>query len=87
MSKQNQIEQYINTIVGGTITTASLCVAAGCTLPTVLSYIKNNPHRFEKVKRGTYTILAAKQEMQAGSTSSVAVETPLAIVDSNTFDW
>lgn len=56
MSKQQSIENYINTIVGATVTTSALCAATKCTLPTVLSFIKNNPHRFEKVKRGTYTI-------------------------------
>ena len=87
MSKQQNIERYINTIVGGTVTTTSLCLSVGCTLPTVLTYIKNNPDRFEKVKRGTYTILAAKQQMQASSASSMTVETPLTVIDSNTFDW
>lgn len=59
MTKQNTIQQYIDTIIGGTITTKSLCQATGCTLPTVLTFIKNHPDRFEKVKRGTYTIRQA----------------------------
>jgi len=56
MSKQQAIEDYINTIVGATVTTSALVMATKCSLPTVLSYIKNNPTRFEKVKRGTYTV-------------------------------
>lgn len=59
MSKQQDIHNYINTIVGATVTTSSLCIACKCTLPTVLTYIKNNPNRFEKVSRGSYRILAA----------------------------
>lgn len=59
MSKQQVIEDYINTIVGGTVTTSALVQATKCSLPTVLSYIKNNPSRFEKVKRGTYMVRAA----------------------------
>lgn len=59
MSKQQSIEDYINTVIGATVTTSALATATKCSLPTVLSYIKNNSHRFEKVKRGTYTIKAA----------------------------
>lgn len=59
MSKQKDIEEYINTIVGATVTTSALCTACKCTLPTILTFIKNNPHRFEKTKRGTYTIKGA----------------------------
>jgi hypothetical protein len=59
MSKQQVIEDYINTIIGGTVSTTALVQATNCSLPTVLSYIKNNPSRFEKVKRGTYLIKAS----------------------------
>jgi hypothetical protein len=70
MSKQNDIETYINTITGATVTTAALCDACKCTLPTVLTFIKNNPNRFEKVKRGTYTVKA----IMLTQTSEVFVE-------------
>lgn len=62
MSKQNTIEQYINTIIGGTVTTKSLCQATGTTLPTVLTFIRKNPQRFQRVARGSYTILAASTQ-------------------------
>lgn len=70
MSKQKDIEDYINTIVGATVTTNALCTACKCTLPTILAFIKNNPHRFEKVKRGTYSIKGAAA---ISTTSSAAV--------------
>lgn len=71
MSKQQVIEQYINTIVGGTVTTAALVQATKCSLPTVLSYIRKNPSRFEKVKRGTYIIRA-----NVTSSNNMAPQTP-----------
>ena len=59
MSKQKDIETYINTIVGATVTTTALATASKCSLPTVLAYIKNNPQRFTRVSRGKYTINAS----------------------------
>ena len=59
MAKAQDIENYINTIVGATVTTNALCTSCKCTLPTVLTYIRNNPSRFEKAGRGKYTIKAA----------------------------
>jgi len=58
MSKHIHISSYINTIVGATVTTKALCSSCGCTLPTTLAYIKNNPNRFEKIGHGKYTIQA-----------------------------
>lgn len=58
-SKQNAIATYIDTIIGGTVTTKALCESTGTTLPTVLSFIRNNSSRFEKAGRGKYTIRAA----------------------------
>ena len=56
MSKQQNIQAYIDTIIGTTITTKSLCLACNCTLPTMLAYIKNNPKRFSKIAHGKYAI-------------------------------
>jgi hypothetical protein len=58
MTKQHNIQAYIDTIVGGIVTTKSLSLATSCTLPTLLTFIKNNPNRFRKVKHGTYLILS-----------------------------
>jgi len=58
MSKHSNISTYINTIVGATVTTKALCASCNCTLPTILTYIKSNANRFEKVGRGKYTIKA-----------------------------
>lgn len=57
MSKQQDIENYINTSVNTQISTKVIAQMCNCTLPTVLTFIKNNPHRFEKVSRGQYRIL------------------------------
>lgn len=58
MSKSQNIEDYINTVIGATITTTALAASSNCSLPTVLSYIRNNPSRFEKAGRGKYLIKA-----------------------------
>ena len=58
MSKTQNIQAYIDTIIGATVTTKALCASAGCTLPTLLTYIRNNPFRFEKAGHGKYTIKA-----------------------------
>lgn len=58
MTKQQNIQAYIDTIIGGTVTTKSLALATGCTLPTLLTFIRNNSDRFKKVKHGTYLILS-----------------------------
>ena len=50
------IESFINDKVGQTITPAQIIDAVQCTAPTAYSYIKNNPHRFEKVSAGQYRI-------------------------------
>jgi len=59
MTKQQNIQAYIDTIIGGTVTTKSLSLATSCTLPTLLTFIKNNPNRFRKIKHGTYLILSS----------------------------
>ena len=58
MSKTQNIQAYIDTIIGATVTTKALCTSAGCTLPTMLTYIRNNPSRFEKAGHGKYIIKA-----------------------------
>jgi hypothetical protein len=58
MSKSQNIQTYIDTIVGATVTTKALCASCNCTLPTLLTYIRNNPSRFEKAGHGKYVIKA-----------------------------
>jgi len=83
LSKQTRIQEYVNTIVGATVTTKSLCISCNCTLPTVLTYINNNPQRFQKTGHGSYRILA----------ESIAVEqvasrpSPQIGLNHTTFDW
>ena len=65
MTKQQNIQAYIDTIIGGTVTTKSLALATGCTLPTLLTFIRNNSDRFKKVKHGTYLILSPTEPIQS----------------------
>jgi len=84
MSKQKIIDDFINENVGLTFSTRQLCTLCNCTLPTVLSYIKQNDARFTKVKRGIYTInasIASIVESVAAEQSSQTMST------SNVFDW
>jgi hypothetical protein len=74
MAKKDSIEQYINTIVGATVTTKALCTATGCSLPTVLSFIKENASRFEKVKRGTYTVRAISVTVDTNNSNNTTFE-------------
>jgi hypothetical protein len=84
MSKQNDIMNFINTVEGQTFSTSQLCDAAKCTLPTVLTFIKNNPSRFTKVRRGIYTVNSTI------SIAETATETPAEVntfLPSSVFDW
>lgn len=55
------IESFINQNVGTVISPAQIIDAVHCTAPTVYSYIKSNPHRFEKTAAGQYRVLPAIQ--------------------------
>lgn len=80
MSKQNDILNYINTIEGATVSTSALCKSCNCTLPTVLSFIKNNPSRFEKVARGQYRIMPT-------SASNVMTASQSNVTNLPTHEW
>jgi len=75
-SKNNDIEAYINTVIGAIVNTNALAKSTGCSLPTILNYIKTNPSRFEKAGRGRYRILAANNQTVNQT-----------IVTSNGFEW
>jgi len=78
MSKQTQITEFINSNPQSVYTTAELCQHIGCSLPTILKFIKENADRFEKQSRGTYKIVSSNTNiMEAGSseTSSTSVVT------------
>lgn len=84
MSKQKIIDDFINQNIGETFTTQQLCALCHCTLPTVLTYIKNNPSKFIKVKRGIYTVTASMQMLVQ---SVVAQQDTTPNTQSNYFDW
>lgn len=78
MSKQRDIENYINASVNTQISTKLIAQMCNCTLPTVLTFIKNNPHRFQKVSRGQYMILplAAMHAMNHDNTPAPQIGLP-----------
>lgn len=84
MSKQNYILNFINTVEGQSFSTSQLCDAAKCTLPTVLTFIKNNPSRFTKVSRGVYKVNVT-QTMVEQVTDTPADTTTF--LPSSVFDW
>jgi predicted AAA+ superfamily ATPase len=56
-SKTPQIEQFVISNVNNTFSTKEMCDRIGVSLPTLLSYIKANPLRFELVSYGSYRIV------------------------------
>lgn len=84
MSKQKMIDDFINQNIGQTFKTSQICTLCECTLPTVLSYIKQNPSRFTKVKRGIYTINASIATIVESVTVSNSSQT---FLPSTAFDW
>jgi hypothetical protein len=84
MSKQKVIDEFVNQNVGSTFKTSQICELCNVTLPTVLTYIKQNPSRFTKVKRGIYTI----NTTLANIIQSIADNQPLQdSTNLKTFDW
>lgn len=69
MSKQDQIKQFIDNNVGNEYRTADLAEHVGCSLPTILSFIKNNAHRFEKTGHGKYFIKTEAKTMTVSESS------------------
>jgi excisionase family DNA binding protein len=55
-SKTPAIEAFVNANVGKTFTTKEMCEQIGCSLPTLLSYLKNNVMKFTMVSYGSYLI-------------------------------
>lgn len=84
MSKQKVIDDFINDNVNQTFKTSQICALCNCTLPTVLAYIKQNPSRFTKVKRGIYTINASISSIVQSAVANDSLQT---MPTSNVFDW
>jgi excisionase family DNA binding protein len=55
-SKTPAIETFINTNTGKTFSTKEMCEQIGCSLPTLLSYIKSNSVKFTQTSYGSYLI-------------------------------
>lgn len=58
-SKTIAITNWVNTHPAQEFSTTKLAKELGVSLPTLLSYIKNNSHKFNKVKHGVYQVMAA----------------------------
>lgn len=58
-SKTIAITNWVNTHPAQEFSTTKLAKELGVSLPTLLSYIKNNSHRFNKVKHGVYQVMSA----------------------------
>lgn len=71
MSKQTQITQFITDNSGSTYRTADMCEQIGCSLPTLLKFIKANPDMFEKTGHGIYTLNANTKTMTVSETTQV----------------
>ena len=84
MSKQKIIDDFINQNIGNTFKTSQICELCNVTLPTVLSYIKQNPTRFTKVKRGIYTINASIALIVQSVSENNSSQT---FLPSTVFDW
>lgn len=73
--KTNAIEQLINGKYSGAaeVTIKQLASEVGCTVQNVYIYIRKNPTRFSKVRRGVYKVSAtvSTATVATGGTSSV----------------
>lgn len=70
MSKQDQIKQFVETNVGREYRTIDIADQVGCSLPTILSFIKNNSTSFEKTGHGKYLIKAEAKTMTVSESST-----------------
>ena len=55
-SKTPAIENFVNNNVGKTFATKQMCEEIGCSLPTLLGYIKANPIKFTQTSYGSYLL-------------------------------
>jgi predicted transcriptional regulator len=61
-SKAPLIQEFINKNVNKVYSTKEMCVEIGVSLPTLLSFIKNNTNRFEQMQYGVYKITESGQQ-------------------------
>ena len=64
-SKTPLINEFINSNTNKIYSTKEMCKEIGVSLPTLLSYIKNNTDRFELVQYGVYNITQSGQQLIA----------------------
>ena len=61
-SKTPVIQEFINKNVNKVYSTKEMCAEIGVSLPTLLSFIKNNTNRFEQMQYGVYKITESGQQ-------------------------
>jgi hypothetical protein len=69
-SKTPAIEAFVTSNVGKTFATKDMCEQIGCSLPTLLSYIKANPMKFTQTSYGSYLLNTDVTSTTTLSTSS-----------------
>lgn len=62
--KKQLFEDFVAQREGGQVSTKELTEASGLSAPTVSRLLAEQPHRFQKVKRGTFSVLAAHTEKE-----------------------
>lgn len=55
-SKTPAIEAFVSSNIGKSFSTKEMCEQIGCSLPTLLSYIKANPIKFTQTSYGSYLL-------------------------------
>lgn len=78
-AKTLAITNWVNTHPAQEFSTTKLAQELGVSLPTLLSYIKNNSHRFNKVKHGVYQVMA----VATVATINASQMTPTVVIESS----
>lgn len=86
MSKQQLIQQFVDDNIGQEYRTVAIAEVVGCTLPTVLSFIKNNPDRFEKISHGKYLIKSQTFSVSVSDSSLDSLDSTESDITDNNFN-
>lgn len=73
--KTNIIKEYIINHPDQIVTVQKLAELADCTVQNVYVFMRNNPHYFEEVSRGSYKIISDKVDSDTTAyTNSIALD-------------
>lgn len=85
-SKTNIIANWVNTHPMQQFSTTKLANELGVSLPTLLSYIKANSHKFNKVKHGTYQVMATASVTEVSATTPENQIAPSIVINTSFLD-